>query len=378
MVFWTLDLLIIAIITKNELRWSNWLLFGLVTGLCIMSKVHGAFLWLGMGAFILFQRSSLLRKPQPYISFLITLVIVSPILLWNLRYDFATFRFHSNRVDVDEFVLHGKYFFKELGSQVGFNNPVNFILVMCGLVAWYRRKTVYQPALAIYNFIGLPLAFLLLFVSLFRNVTLPHWSGPAYVSLMPIAAVWLANANKNSFPKILKWGLAIFLFAYLGYTSIIKFYPGTYGSHNLDDHGHGDVTLDMYGWEKASLKFDSLYKDDVRNKRMPANAAMVTSNWWGAHVEYYFARPSHLKMISLGKPRQINEYLWTNKWRKDEVDLNNAYCIIPSDDKYYVPADFFQIKELALVIDVNRNGMLAHSFAVYRLNGLKKQVPVVK
>ena len=108
---------------------------------------------------------------------------------------------------------------------------------------------------------------------------------------------------------------------------------------------------------------------------MPANAAMATSNWWGAHIEYYFGRPLNLKMIALGKPQQINEYMWTNKWRKDEVDLNNAYCIIPSDDKYYVPKNFYQSKELAFIIDVERN---AHSFAVYRLRKLIKEVPVVK
>jgi hypothetical protein len=378
MVFWTLALLLIARTTKDENSWSNWLFFGVVTGLCIMSKVHGAFLWIGLGGYILFQKNAWLKKPQLYIAFLITLTIISPIFFWNIRYDFATFRFHSDRVDVNEFVLHGKYFFKELGSQVGFNNPINFFLVLSALIAWYRRRILYQPALAIYVFIALPLAFLLLFISLFRNVTLPHWSGPAYVTMMPLAAVWLANISQNSFPKILKWGLAIFLVGYLGYSSIIKFYPGTYGSHSKEEYGRGDVTLDMYGWRKASVQFDSLYKDDVSKNRMPANAAFVTSNWWGAHVEYYFARPLQLKMIGLGKPQHLNEYTWTNKWRKSEVDLNNAYCIIPSDDKYYVPADFYQTKELALIIDVTRNGKLAHEFAVYRLKGLEKDVPVVK
>jgi hypothetical protein len=193
-----------------------------------------------------------------------------------------------------------------------------------------------------------------------------------------LAAVWLANNSQNSIPKILKWGLGIFLVGYLGYASIIKFYPGTYGSHNKQEYGRGDVTLDMYGWRKASAQFDSLYKDDVSRGRMPANAAFVTSNWWGAHVEYYFARPLQMKMIGLGNPQQLNEYTWTNKWRKSEVDLNNAYCIIPSDDKYYVPADFYQTKELAMIIGVNRNGKSAHEFAVYRLKGLKKEVPAVK
>jgi len=377
MVFWTLGLLLIAKITKDENRWLNWLLFGIVAGLCIMSKVHGAFLWIGLGGYALFQKTVWLKKPQLYIALLITIIIVSPIFFWNVKYDFATFRFHSNRVDVDELILHWEYFFKELASQIGFNNPVNFFLATSALVAFYRKRILYQDALAIYIFIGLPLAFLLLFISLFRNVTLPHWSGPAYVSMMPLAAVWLANRSKKPFPKILKWGLGIFLVCYLGYSSVVKFYPGTYGSHNMHDYGRGDISLDMYGWRKASAQFDSLYNDDLSKNKMPANAAFVTSNWWGAHVEYYFARPAQLKMIGLGKPQHLNEYLWTNKWRRDEVDLNSTYCIIPADDKYYVPADFFQTKELAMIIEVNRNGKPAHNFAVYRLKGLKKEVPVV-
>jgi 4-amino-4-deoxy-L-arabinose transferase-like glycosyltransferase len=376
MVFWTLALLLIARITKNENNWSNWILFGIVAGLCIMSKVHGAFLWIGLGGYVLFQKNSWLKKPQLFIAFLITVIIISPIFFWNVKYDFATFRFHSNRVDVDELILHGRYFFKELASQIGFNNPVNFFLAVFAMVAFYRKHITYQPALAIYIFIGVPLAFLLLFVSLFRNVTLPHWSGPAYVSFMPLAAIWLADQSQRSFPKILRWGLGIFLVIYLGYSSIIKFYPGTYGSKNKNDYGHGDISLDMYGWEKASAQFDSLYKDDIAKNKMPVNVAMITSNWWGAHVEYYFGRPLHLKMIGVGNPQHLNEYLWTNKWRKSEVDLNNAYCIIPVDDKYPVPSDFFGTIELALVIDVNRSGKSAHEFLVYRLRRLKKGVPM--
>jgi len=378
MVFWTAGLLLIAKITKNENSWLNWSLFGIVTGLCMMSKVHGAFLWIGLGGYVLFQKQSWLKKPQLYVAFLISILIISPIFFWNVKYDFATFRFHSNRIDVDELVLQWRYFFKELGSQIGFNNPVVVFLVVSALIAFYRKRITYQPALAIYVFVGSPLAFLLLFISLFRNVTLPHWSGPAYVSMMPLAAVWLANSSKNSFPKVLKWGLGIFLVCYLGYSSIVKFYPGTYGSHNSDDYGRGDITLDMYGWQKASEQFDSLYRNDVSKNQMPANAAFVTSYWWGAHVDYYFARPLHLKMIGLGKPQHLNEYLWINKWRRSEADLNYAYCVIPADDKYYVPSDFFQIKELALVIDTYRNGKPAHKFVVYRLKRLKKEAQVVK
>lgn len=377
MVFWTLGLLLIARITKNENSWFNWLLFGLVAGLCIMSKVHGAFLWIGLGGYLLFRKSSWLKKTQLYFAALLTLVIISPIFFWNVQYDFATFRFHSNRVNVEELVFQWKYFFKELGNQVGFNNPVVFLLVIAALVNFFRRKSSYQPAFAIYTMIALPLALLLLFVSIFRNVTLPHWSGPAYVTMMPLAAAWLAEHSKNIFPGILRLGLGIFLVAYLGYSATIKFYPGTFGSQKEQNFGYGDITLDMYGWRKAGVQFDSLYKDDVIKSKMPANASVVTTKWWGAHVEYYFAHHFGLKMIGLGNPRYLNEYLWTNKWRRAEVDLDSAYCIIPADDKYQVPSDFYATKELALVITANRSDKPAHKFLVYRLTGLKKNVPVV-
>jgi hypothetical protein len=196
------------------------------------------------------------------------------------------------------------------------------------------------------------------------------------VSLVPLAAVWLADQSENAFPKSLRWGFGAFLLAYLAYSLIVNFYRGTYGSHGKD-YGRGDITLDMYGWRKASVQFDSLYKDDVAKNKMPANASMVTTRWWGAHVEYYFARPLGLKMIGVGRPQHLNEYLWTNKWRKPETDLNNAYCILPADDKYYLPSDFFRTNELALTIDVSRSSELAHRFFVYRLKGLKKQIPVV-
>jgi hypothetical protein len=375
MVFWTLALLLIARITKNDTSWTTWLSFGLVAGLCIMSKVHGAFLWIGVGGYALFQNNTWLKRPQLYAAILITLIVTCPIFFWNIHYNFATFRFHSHRVVVSRLVVHWRYFFKELGSEIGFNNPVNFFIIVSALVAFYRRHVRYQPAFAIFNFVGLPLAFLLLFISIFKNVTLPHWSGPAYVALMPLGAVWLANRSRKYISAILRWGTSAFLVGYLGYSVIVKCYPGTYGSQNDKEFGRGDITLDMYGWRKASASFDSLYKDDVLKGKMPRNASMVTTHWWGAHVEYYFARPLHLKMMGIGNPQHLNQYWWTNKWRTGETDMNKAYLVIPVDERYFPPSKFYQSSELALIINVNRSGERAHTFVVYRLSGLKNELP---
>jgi hypothetical protein len=76
-------------------------------------------------------------------------------------------------------------------------------------------------------------------------------------------------------------------------------------------------------------------------------------------------------MIGLGAINQIRHYKWTNNWRKDEVNMNNAYCIMPSDEKYNIPTAFYNKIELVSILEIKRAGRPAHNFNVYRLSGWK-------
>jgi hypothetical protein len=108
---------------------------------------------------------------------------------------------------------------------------------------------------------------------------------------------------------------------------------------------------------------------------MPEGSPMVTSHWWGAHVEYYFCRPYNITMIGLGEAK-TGHYLWLNKARSEGLNMNSVYCVVPSADRYRIPHEYFTKIEMAQVIDISRNGKPAHRFYVYRLHGLKKDVPV--
>ncbi|HEY0355469.1 MAG TPA: glycosyltransferase family 39 protein [Flavisolibacter sp.] len=373
MVFWTFSMWMIAKITRNDHQWWPWILFAIGSGLCIMSKVHGAFLWIGLGAWILFFNRCWLKKPQLYLAVLISLVIISPIFIWNYQYDFATWRYHSQRVDVDRFLVNWKSFLKQLASQVGFNNPVNVILVIAALVAWKKKLVSRDRALHIFNLVGVPLAGILLIVSLFRDTALPHWSGPAYISLLPLAAIRLAGLKQKIFPSVLKLALGVFLIIYIGWALAVEYLPGTY-SRDTESLGRGDITVDMYGWDDAGKQFSAIYNDDRASGEMPPGAPMVTSHWWGAHVEYYFCRPLDMVMLGLGE-NKTGHYLWLNKTRKDQVNPNEVYCVVPSADRYRIPYDYYKTIEMVRVIDVNRNGRPAHRFFVYRLKGLQKEIP---
>jgi hypothetical protein len=379
MLFWTFSLWMLARIVRNDKNWSSWLLFAIGSGLCIMSKVHGVFLWGGLGLYILWKQRDWLLRPQLYVSALITLALISPILIWNLQHDFITYRFHSERVEVDGAPFNGEAFIEEVAGQILFNNPVLVFLAITGLVAWRRRSFSAVPALTLYNLIGLPLIVVLLGISLFRDTTLPHWSGPAYVTLVPLAALQLASIDtRRLLPRALRWGLVAYALFFITWNAVVHLYPGTYGLKAQKELGRGDGSLDLYGWEEAGRAFAALYQREQEAGRMPGRAPLVAYKWWGAHLEYYFGRPAGVPVIGLGTTQNLHHYLWMNRRRAPGVDLSMAYCIVPSDeyyDPYRMYVRYYQKVEPVSTITTYRSGRPAHHFYVYRLSGWKGGLP---
>lgn len=380
MVCWTFSIWMFARIIVNDGRWKDWILFGVGAGLCIMSKVHGVFLWGGAGLYLLLHKRTWLAGPKVYVALLVSLILVSPIFFWNLQYDFATYKFHSQRVVVNGWTLNFKSFFEEVLGQVFFNNPVNFFLALATIIYGWRWLHRLRHRFAFLGYMALPLVVVLLYLSLFRTVY-PHWSGPAYVSLIPVSAAFLARRSRlqQHFPRWIKAALIATLLFMMGWPLVLRYYPGTWGSKSEIDLGTGDVTLDRYGWKEGGKAFAHYYNEQLSKGFIAPNTPLVCNTWWGAHVEYYFARPANTTMIGLGTLGQAHHYLWTNSLRKDSVNMQEAFCIVPSDE-YYNPAVVFQnyyrhivpVKKLTLY----RNGLAARHFYVYRLQGWKGSLPM--
>jgi hypothetical protein len=370
--FWTLSLWMLSrIIMLDDKSWRNWLLFGLSSGLCIMSKVHGAFIPLGVCVYALLIKTRWLQWPRFYAGMIVCSLSLLPLLIWNWNNDFITFRFHGNRIVFNG--LNDIYFRNEWFGQLLMNNPVNVTLIALALTVGYNYTRKLHPQLLVLVFIGLPLSFILLFIS-FSRFVLPHWSGPAYVSLIPIGAVWMAQfSTKKILHRWLQYSFAAFAFFAVGWQLAINYFPGTFGSKNELTLGKGDVTLDRYGWEEAGKVFRDFYADEVTNQKLPSNTPIVIHKWWGSHIEYYFCRQQNIPVIGLGDVYTINHYLWTNN-RYKHIDRSMALCIIPSDE--YVNAKerygrWYQSVSLIETIDVYRNGKKAHRFYIYRLAGWK-------
>jgi hypothetical protein len=382
MVFLTWSMWMIAKISKDDTKTVNWILLGISAGLCVMSKVHGVFIWIGMGLFVLFYKRAWFKKTQLYLAVAISILISLPILFWNIQYNFITYTFDSSRIAVYGFAINLKSFATQFVQQIFINNPFNFLLIVLALFRWKKYQFKKIPALKIYNLIGLPLALLLLYISLYRSGTLPHWSGPAYVALVPLAAIRLSETDvKFHLPKIAIAAIAIHVLFLILCTLFILYYPGDLEKMKPPYRGTNDLTIDVYGWKEAGKQFDSLYIDEVNKKIMPANAPVVCYKWWGAHQEYYFCRPLKIQMIGLDGIINLHEYLWMNARRKDKVDLSKAYCIVPSDEFYDAKKmyqNFYSHIEFVKDISISRGGKPAVDFYIYRLSGWKNNLPEIK
>lgn len=357
------------------------LLFGFISGLCIMSKVHGVFLWAGFGGYIIFHKRDLLKRSSLYFAAMITAAVVSPILLWNIQNHFVTYNFHSNRV-IAESGFHLDSFIRELLGGILYNNPLNYLLyILTGITFLNNKKLLKTTTVKLLLWLALPLVFLLLGISLFRD-TLPHWSGPAYISCIILAALYIpSSVYLLGFLKqrVIKLALAangLLLVILAAGLLAVNFYPGTTGKKETELLGDGDVTLDMFGWEKTAAAFNRLYHQN-KKEHITQTTFIISNKWFpGAHIDNYIAQPLGLDFIAIGDTNDIHTYAWLNNYRKKLHTGDDAYFITSSSNfqsPYEKYNKLFTTISKPYILPITRNGKPAKNIFVYLMKGYRQK-----
>ncbi len=125
------------------------------------------------------------------------------------------------------------------------------------------------------------------FLSLFKNV-LPHWSGPGYLGLIIISAVYLAQKRRSvsdfKTPLVIKAALLFIFFVVVTGGGTINLLPFTLGKKEYPELGAGDVTLDMYGWKKLSRSVKLIYEKDTADKNINPGVFILSNKWFPQHI----------------------------------------------------------------------------------------------
>ena len=355
----------------------NIIIFGMFTGLAFLSKYHSLFLWFGAGLYILFHNRLWLKKPALYISLLVTVVFMIPVIYWNISNDFISFRFHGNRISLFSNHVNLVYFLQFNLGQFFYQNPILFILFIVTFFRVFRdRLYKIKEVNFLLIYLGIPLILVFTFISLFQR-TLPHWTGPAYICFIILTGEYLAAnflIRKARTIKTVVSGFCFFAVVLLLGTLQINHGIINFNSASRSDKpGKNDFTLDMYGWRQAREKFDRFLTEEGISNNNRQNVAIIADNWFpAAHLDYYIARPLNIKLIALGGIEKIHKYYWINKTRNLKSSDRIFYI---TDSHYYhdpeIVADCFSKIVPVDTLKISRNRKDVKYFYIYDMIGFK-------
>jgi hypothetical protein len=384
-VFWLLSLyLLLQALPDKNLSVSNrrrMLLAGFTIGLAMLSKYTSAFLVTGTVIYILIYNRKWLKAKEFYLAAIIIALLFSPVIIWNANNHFISFGYQGGRAGIFSEGLNPITFLTELGGQILYNNPVNVVLIVIALLSIMRRRLLTDiSSVRILLLIALPLIATFLFVALFRQ-TLPHWTGLAYVTLLPLVAIHLRlkqdqKLNWISEPLTISLGVML-LVIIVGVSQVKQGWIKTDKENTeITKIGNTDPSLDMFGWKQLKEKMPSIIQSDIKTGQMSEDAVFVSYRWFpAANIDYYIASPLGRKVFCIGKIEDIHQYAWINNYNGGLQENIDAYFITSShdfNDPVQLYSDYFKAIESCDTVPVIRGGRVAMNFFIYRLHRLRK------
>ncbi|MCD6190421.1 MAG: glycosyltransferase family 39 protein, partial [Sulfurimonas sp.] len=249
-----LFLLILPVIfTVIELEKRNsytmWILLGILLGLSGLAK-YTAILFLIpiILYFLVKKRYDLLFSIKIIPAVIVALLIVFPVIVWNIQNDWASLAYQSNHV-VGSNTIKWNGFIQSLGAQIGAYNPFLVPLAFYGL---YRALRSQNNTLFLSGLFGLTLIIFFTYASLYKTA-LPHWSALFYLLFIPIGAFYIIDSWKKYLYFAISFGL---LLSALSYAELaFKFIPQT---------DYNSIHRDIYGWEKIMKRANSFMHDNSK------------------------------------------------------------------------------------------------------------------
>ena len=359
------------------------LLAGLFAGLALLSKYSAGFIWVGVGLYVLIFDRKQLKNKYLYLSVLISVVCMLPVLIWNLQNDFVSFTFHGDRVS-----FFGKLqpldFITEIAGELGYNNPINYVLIIIALVAFFKggKHLDFTSGRLLLCF-ALPFIGLFWFFSLMRE-TLPHWSAPAFSLLLLFPASYFAEKQSfaNGIVKLPKPIIAtVSLLVIVLFFGVLEIKTGVvplrFGerANSTRYYGEGDFTTTIYGWRSIKDDFQKIREEKIAEGMMKELDGMVGLQWFPmANFDYYVANPLNVNMYGLRDIDKIHKYAWINEYRGG-LQKGADYWFLNESSDYYAPERYLDDSFEEIIpcdtIVVDRCGTPAKYVFVYICRGLK-------
>ena len=255
---------------------SVWRLYvgAALLGLAGITKYNSVFLGVGIGLTVLLhpRLRPLLKQPHIYFAGLLALVMLLPVLFWNIENDFASFRYHL--VDRTPAKAGLQFHFNMLSGFI-----VGTILVLSPFTIWLAvRRFFFEPGArplawfrignhSIYASVALITFSVSTTLFLLRSgfaSTLLYWNIPAYLLVLPLLGSALVDADGNWKGKKLFIGQQVYgiLLA-----AIVAFNYAILPLDTWSRRGRGDQgSRHWYGWKDTAA---AIHEEIAKSGKQP-------------------------------------------------------------------------------------------------------------
>lgn len=187
-----LTLLIVKVTIKINQRNKliDWVCLGILFGFAGLAKYTAILLVIGLILFLIFEgKLGYLYSIKPYVSALLALLIISPVIIWNFENNWISFAYQLKHGtgSLDWGILR---FLKSSAAQLIAYGPLNLYL---GLAILAKYKVVFSSENARFLlYYSLPILAVFAWNSGYSEA-LPHWTSPGWILLTPLLAHLLSQ-----------------------------------------------------------------------------------------------------------------------------------------------------------------------------------------
>jgi len=348
--------------SSNLKSQKYWLLLGLSIGLGLLTKYTMSFFYLCACLFLAVsvEKRRLLLTKGPYIALLISLIVFSPVVLWNAQHDWVTLKHTAGQAHIAQGIqLSLKSFAEFIGSQFGVITPLLLILMIISVLRLRKE----QEGSYLFWF-SIPVLAFFLFKSIQAKVQ-ANWALPGYITgIISFSAVYLRRFDTDGKGKKILVSASLILSLIL--TSIAH-YPSI-----LDLPAELDPASRIQGWQALGEEVTGIYE-----QMSSANPVFIFSDRYQVSSELAFYVKGHPATYCINLGRRMNQYdLWPgfhNLRNYDAIFVRIGDKRLPEE----VSASFDKVEKKVYTAYTKKHAEIRDYsiFMCYGFKGLKEARP---
>jgi len=304
------------LVQTDNPKW--WYIAGLFMGWAWLGKYSGIMLVPSVLLFAIVSKNQRkwLVTPHPYLGVLLSILVFSPVLIWNAQHEWISFAFQGSQRASGMGHWKVKHFGELLGSQFFILSPYLFVVVFATLIRYGRKLfSGLEDKILLLLSSGLVTSVFFIAVS-FRSLVKMNWLAPAYWSLI-ILGIYYLFQSPHRFNRMRIGIFSSIIFLGIG-ISVVAIPNVPLGEGNT-----------WSGWKQAALDV-SVLQDSLKNE---GESPFIFSTNYKAS--------SLLKFYLPGQPRTyaqdiIGEHaLQFDIWPKEEILQGRTGLLVVDDRREY-------------------------------------------